>query len=125
MRAKNTRFNKTDIFLLSLSLSIHIFSLVAICINPQDAIYGRPILVELRVLKIVSNSLCLRRTFQLYWKSLLALRDLLLYILYCMIIISVLCVQLYMGVLTQRCVKAPLTNLNDADWSSFTTDRGK
>lgn len=92
------------------------------CINPQDAIYYSPVLCELRVLKICSLSLSLRRTVKIYWQSLVKMRDLLLYILFTMFVVAVLCVQMYQGLLTQRCVKEPK---NGEVWSSFTGNPGE
>lgn len=99
--------------------------LIAICLNPQDAIYSSPVLSEFRVLKICSLSLSLRRALQVYWQSLLKMRDLLLYILFIIIVISVMCLQIYMGILLRNCVKVPVDVRSDEAWSSFTSNSGK
>lgn len=98
--------------------------LSAIAADPAKAIYGKPLLCELRVLKIVPNSLSLRRTFARYWKSFLDMRDLLLYIMFVMFIVAVLCVHMYMGVLQQHCVKKPLASMSVASWTEFTSNPG-
>lgn len=97
----------------------------AICIDPEKAVYGSPFLCELRVLKICSLSLSMRRTVLVYWRSLVKMRDLLLYILFAMIVISVMCLEMYMGVLTQKCVRKPLDVGNDEFWSTYTSNSGK
>lgn len=104
---------------------LEIRRITAICINPQEAIYGCPILCELRVLKICSISLSLRRTANVYWLSLLKMRDLLLYISFTMAVVAVMCLEMYMGVLSQRCVKMPLQARSDQGWSHFTKNQGK
>lgn len=99
--------------------------ITAICVDPEKAIYECPFLCELRVLKLCSLSLGLRRTINIYWQSLVKMRDLLLYILFAMVVISVICLEMYMGILGQRCVKIPRNVRSDAQWSDFTTDSGK
>lgn len=100
-------------------------SLCSIAIDPTKAIYGKPFLCELRALKIISNSLSLRCTFDRYWKSFLAMRDLLLYIIFILFIVSVICVHMYMGVLKQHCVKKPLSPMSASAWNEFTLNRGE
>lgn len=99
--------------------------ITAICIDPEKAIYECPFLCELRVLKICSLSLSLRRTISIYWQSLVKMRDLLLYILFAIAVISVMCLEMYMGILSRRCVKIPLGVRSDAQWNDFTTNSGK
>ncbi|XP_055311841.1 sodium channel protein para-like [Sitodiplosis mosellana] len=100
-------------------LFIIIHATVAMCMNPEKAIYECPTLCELRVLKICSLSLALRRTINIYWQSLLKMRSLFLYILFAMAVISVMCLQMYMGTLSQRCVKVPRDG-RWHKWSDFT-----
>lgn len=71
--------------------------------QPKEALYYGPVLCELRVLKICSVSLNLRRTINIYWDSLVKMRDLLLYIVFTMFVVAVLCMA-YQGSLSQRCV---------------------
>lgn len=73
-------------------------------IQPNDALYYGPVLCELRVLKICSVSLNLRRTINIYWDSLVKMRDLLLYIVLTMFVVAVLSLTIYQGSLSQRCV---------------------
>lgn len=114
---------------LNTNLSLFFISpnrLTNICINPENGIRYFPHLSELRVLKICSISLSLRRTVNVYWQSLMKMRDLLLYIVYAMIVVSVVCLQIYMGVLSQRCVKIPPNGLRgDNSWSNITNDPGE
>lgn len=92
--------------------------------NPQRAIYGSPILHELRVLKIIPISIRLRQGVQIYWKSIVGMRDLLLYILYVMVVVAVFCLEMFMGTLTQHCVKKQLNPANDEIWSRFSNNSG-
>lgn len=104
---------------------ISIFSITAICLDPQEAIFSSPVLSEFRILKICSLSLSLRRTWSIYWQSLVKMRDLLLFIFFTIFVISVMCLQLYMGILTQKCVKLPVGAKSDEVWSNFTSNSGK
>ncbi|KAJ6641281.1 Sodium channel protein PaFPC1 [Pseudolycoriella hygida] len=61
---------------------------------------------ELRILKIISYSLHLRQTIRLYWSSFKILRDLIIYMGLMLAILSTLFLQIYMGTLTQACVKS-------------------
>lgn len=99
--------------------------LTNICIDPENGIRYFPPLCELRVLKICSISLSLRRTVEVYWRSLVKMRDLLLYILFAMFVASVACMQMYMGVLSQHCVKIPNGFRGDEAWSNFVNDPGE
>lgn len=85
---------------LFLLLWIYTYRLTCICVWPNEPIY----LCELRVLKICSISLNLRRTINIYWDSLVKMRDLLLYIVFTMFVVSVMCLITYQGQLSQRCV---------------------
>ncbi|XP_031630611.1 sodium channel protein para-like [Contarinia nasturtii] len=103
-------------------LLIIIHAISAICVNPEKAIYSCPSLCELRVLKLCSLSLSLRRTVNVYLESLLKMRDLLLYITFAIIVISIMCLEMYMGILSQHCVQTPLVVTSDYFWSTFTTN---
>lgn len=62
-------------------------------------------LAELRILTIISYSLNLRKTIRLYWSSCKLLRDLIIYMGLMLAILSTFFLQIYMGLLTQACVK--------------------